>query len=240
MTVLPYKEMQVNKKEQVATMFNNISHRYDLLNRVLSGGIDRRWRKKAIKMLAADKPQYILDVATGTADLAIAALEAKPTKIIGIDISEQMLEVGKEKIKKQGLQDKIELKLGDSENLPFEDNTFDAVIVSFGVRNFEHLEKGLSEIYRVLRQGGTLIVLEFSQPARFPVKQMYGFYSKTLLPWIGRLVSKDARAYTYLPESVAKFPYGKKFTSIMDQIGFKHTECTPLTFGVCSIYRGKK
>jgi demethylmenaquinone methyltransferase/2-methoxy-6-polyprenyl-1,4-benzoquinol methylase len=240
MTVIPYKESDEGKKAQVARMFDNISHRYDLLNRILSLGIDIGWRKKAVKILSKHKPEYILDVATGTADFAIAALKANPKKITGIDISENMLAFGREKIKKLKLQDKIELLGGDSENIAFSDNFFDAVIVSFGVRNFENLEKGMSEILRVLKPGGIVIVLEFSKPKGFVFKTIYSFYFKYVLPTIGKLISKDTAAYKYLPDSVNAFPYGKAFTDILIKIGFKETKCTELTFGVSSIYTGIK
>ena len=240
MTVLPYKEQDASKKEQVATMFNNISPKYDLLNRVLSLGIDVLWRKKAIKMLKPYQPESILDVATGTADFAIEALSIEPKKVVGVDISKGMLEYGQKKLEKLGLEEKIQLKLGDSEKLPFSDSQFDAVIVSFGVRNFENLEQGLKDIYRVLKKNGTLVVLEFSQPEQFPFKQTYNFYFKNILPRVGKLVSKDTSAYTYLPESVQVFPYGEKFTQILNNIGFKETICKPLTFGISSIYMGRK
>ncbi len=240
MTVVPYKEQQGSKKEQVATMFNNISPKYDLLNRVLSLGIDILWRKKAIKMLQEFKPKSILDVATGTADFAIESLSINPEKVVGVDISKGMLEYGQKKLDKMGLQDRIELKLGDSEKLPFSDGQFDAVIVAFGVRNFENLEKGLSDIYRVLKKNGTLVVLEFSQPESFPFKQGYNFYFKNILPAVGKMVSKDSSAYTYLPESVQAFPYGKAFTNKLEKVGFKETQCKSLTFGISSIYLGRK
>ncbi|MCU0393146.1 MAG: bifunctional demethylmenaquinone methyltransferase/2-methoxy-6-polyprenyl-1,4-benzoquinol methylase UbiE [Thermoflexibacter sp.] len=240
MTVVPYKDQSTSKKEQVAQMFDNISPKYDLLNRVLSMGIDISWRKKAIKMLEQERPKLILDVATGTADFALEALSLNPDKIIGVDISEGMLALGKEKIKKMGLEDKIELQMGDSEKLLFDDDTFDAVIVSFGVRNFENLEKGLQDICRVLKKGGTLIVLEFSQPQGTVFRNLYHFYSKYILPTIGRLISKDNAAYTYLPESVKAFPYGKEFLAIMGKVGFVKTEAKELTLGISSIYKGKK
>ncbi len=240
MTVLPYKEQDASKKEQVAQMFNNISHKYDFLNHLLSGGIDILWRKKAIKLLKASKPQSILDIATGTGDFAIEALALKPEKIVGVDISEGMLKVGKEKIKKLGVDHIIDLQLGDSERLPFEDNTFDAVIVSFGVRNFENLEKGLTDMCRVLKPGGTCIVLEFSKPKSFPFKQIYNFYFKYILPVVGNMISKDTAAYTYLPESVQAFPDGDNFLTVYHKAGFTQTQCKPLTFGISSIYIGKK
>ncbi|NLR89570.1 MULTISPECIES: bifunctional demethylmenaquinone methyltransferase/2-methoxy-6-polyprenyl-1,4-benzoquinol methylase UbiE [Flammeovirga] len=241
MTVLPYKDSNDGKKEQVASMFDNISSKYDLLNRVLSGGIDIYWRKVAINKLKSKQPKTILDVATGTGDLALQAWSTlQPEKITGADISAGMVEVGREKVAKKGLSDKIDLQIGDSENLPFEDNSFDAVTVAFGVRNFENLEKGLSEIQRVLRPNGTLVVLEFSQPTNFLFKHLYRFYSMKVLPTIGKIVSKDNSAYTYLPESVEKFPYGKAFTDILDKLGYKSVTCTPLTFGISSVYTGQK
>lgn len=240
MTVVPYKDQSASKKEQVAQMFNNISPKYDLLNRVLSMGIDISWRKKAIKMLEQEQPKLILDVATGTADFAIEALSLNPEKIIGVDISEGMLNLGKEKIKKMNLTNKIELQMGDSERLLFADETFDAVIVSFGVRNFENLEKGLQDIFRVLKKGGTLIVLEFSQPQGFIFSHLYNFYSKNILPTIGKLVSKDTAAYTYLPDSVRAFPFGNNFLKVMNKVGFTQTQYKELTFGISSIYKGKK
>jgi demethylmenaquinone methyltransferase / 2-methoxy-6-polyprenyl-1,4-benzoquinol methylase len=240
MSVVPYKEQGISKKEQVAQMFNSISGRYDFLNHFLSLGIDKAWRKKAIKILAKSNPKIILDVATGTADFAIQALSINPDKIVGVDISEGMLAVGRNKIQKRSLSNKIELKSGDSENLPFSDNNFDAVTVGFGVRNFENLQKGLREINRVMKPGGTLVILEFSRPKRFPVKQGYNFYFKFVLPKIGRWVSRDKSAYTYLPESVEAFPDGDKFLAILRETGFKNTACKPLTFGVSSIYTAQK
>ena len=241
MAVVPYKDKSTGKREQVAEMFDNISPKYDLLNRVLSGGIDLYWRKKAISLLKKEKPQLILDIATGTGDLAIEAVrQLNPEKVIGVDISAGMLKYGVEKMKKLGLQDKIELRMGDSETLLFDDNTFDAVIVSFGVRNFENLLKGLTDMHRVTKSGGSCVVVEFSKPRSFPFKQLYGFYSATVLPFIGRLISKDNSAYAYLPESVQAFPDGSDFLEIFQQAGFKNTVCIPLTFGICSIYIGKK
>lgn len=240
MTVLPYKEKKTAKKEQVAEMFNNISGKYDFLNHFLSLGIDILWRKKAIKLLKKDQPKLILDIATGTGDFAIEALALNPDKVIGVDISEGMLEMGRKKMKKKGLDDKIELQLGDSEGLLFEDNKFDAIIVSFGVRNFENLEKGLGDMLRVLKKGGKVVILEFSRPAKFPFKQIYNFYFRSILPKIGKLISKDSAAYTYLPESVNAFPDGQNFLDVLEKVGFKNTECKPLTFGVSSIYTGIK
>ena len=221
MAVVPYKDQNNDKKSQVATMFNNIAGKYDFLNHFLSAGIDIIWRKKAISLLAPEKPKLILDIATGTADFAIEALRLNPHKIVGVDISEGMLAVGREKLAKQGLSDKIELKYGDSESLPFQDNTFDAITVAFGVRNFENLEKGLADMYRVLKPGGTAVVLEFSKPRSFPMKQLYQFYFKNILPVVGKIVSKDNAAYTYLPESVHAFPDGQDFLHIYEKVGFR-------------------
>ena len=240
MAVLPYKEERLGKKEQVAKMFNNISRRYDFLNHLLSFGVDIIWRKKAVKMLKPHKPELILDIATGTADFAIEALAINPEKVIGVDISEGMLAVGKKKIAKMGLQDKIELQLGDSEKLLFPDNKFDAIIVSFGVRNFENLEKGLEDMYRVLKPGGNTVIVEFSKPTVFPFKQLYNFYFKYVLPLIGKIISRDNAAYAYLPESVQAFPDGDRFLEILQKTGFKNTVCRPLTFGISSIYIGQK
>ena len=238
--VKPYPGQEGSKKQQVATMFNNISARYDLLNRVLSLGIDIIWRKKAIQLLKADQPKHILDLATGTADFAIEALSLNPDKIVGVDISAGMLDMGRIKLKNKGLEDKIELVLGDSERLPFSNNSFDAATVAFGVRNFENLDKGLGDIHRVLRPGAKLVVLEFSRPAKFPVKQFYNFYFRFILPVIGRVVSKDQTAYTYLPESVQAFPEGLAFLNHMQNAGFEKLKEKRLTFGICSIYVGEK
>ncbi len=240
MTVVPYKEDRTGKKEQVAKMFDNISHRYDFLNHFLSLGIDRAWRKKAIGFLKQTPPRTILDVATGTGDFAIQALSLDPEKITGVDISEGMLEVGRKKIRERSLENRIELKYGDSENLPFPENNFDAVTVAFGVRNFENLETGIREIYRVLKPGGRIVVLEFSKPRKFPFKQIYNFYFNNILPRIGRMVSSDKAAYTYLPESVGAFPDGADFLRILNNIGFNATQCKALTFGISSIYTGTK
>ncbi|MFI5138555.1 MAG: bifunctional demethylmenaquinone methyltransferase/2-methoxy-6-polyprenyl-1,4-benzoquinol methylase UbiE [Sphingobacteriales bacterium] len=240
-TVVPYNDDQGTKKEQVADMFNNISKTYDFLNHFLSLGIDIIWRKKAINELKKDKPKLILDVATGTGDFAFEALSIlEPEKITGVDISQGMLDIAQQKIIKRGLGDKFEVKLGDSEKLPFDADAFDAVTVAYGVRNFENLELGLADIHRVLRTGGKAVVLEFSKPKVFPVKQLYKFYFNYITPGIGKLFSKDARAYTYLPESVAAFPDGETFTALMDKVGFKNTKCRPLAFGICSIYTGVK
>jgi len=240
MTVVPYKAENSGKKEQVAKMFNSISGNYDFLNHFLSLGIDITWRRKAIKLLQANQPKLILDVATGTGDFALEALKLNPDRVIGIDISEGMLEVGRRKMKERNLSDKIELQLGDSENLPFEENKFDALIVAFGVRNFENLEKGLAEMLRVVKPGGKIVILEFSRPRKFPFKQFYNFYFKFILPKIGRWVSSDKSAYTYLPESVQAFPDGDQFIQLLSRLGYKNTACKPLTFGISSLYTGTK
>lgn len=240
MTVVPYKEEKSSKKAQVAKMFDNISHRYDFLNHFLSLGIDKGWRKKAVKLLEPLKPRNILDVATGTGDFALQSLQLNPEKIIGVDISEGMLDVGRKKIRERKLDHRVELRSGDSENLPFEENKFDAVTVGFGVRNFENLERGLQEIFRVLKPGGMAVILEFSRPRTFPFRQVYSFYFKFILPKIGRIVSSDKAAYTYLPESVEAFPDGDDFINILQQVGFKNTKCRSLTFGISSIYIGTK
>lgn len=240
MTVVPYKEENVSKKEQVARMFDNISARYDFLNHLLSLGIDKGWRRKAIQLLKPYSPKVILDVATGTGDFAIQALDLKPDKIVGVDISEGMLDVGRKKMTSRGVSHIIEMKSGDSENLPFADNNFDAVTVGFGVRNFENLESGLMEIFRVMKPGALLIILEFSRPTSFPFKQVYNLYFKFILPKIGRWVSRDKAAYTYLPESVEAFPDGNDFIKILNETGFNNTTCKSLTFGISSIYTAQK
>jgi len=240
-TITPYNNQQATKKEQVADMFNNISKTYDFLNHFMSLGIDIIWRKKAINELKKDQPKLILDVATGTGDFAFEALKAlKPDKIIGVDISRGMLDIAEQKIQNRGLGNKFEVKLGDSEKLPFDDNAFDAVTVAYGVRNFENLQVGLADIQRVLKPGGKAVVLEFSKPRAFPIKQLYSFYFNYITPGIGKLFSKDSRAYSYLPESVAAFPDGENFVALMDKVGFKNTKHRPLAFGICSIYTGVK
>jgi len=239
-TVTPYKDQTTSKKEQVATMFNNIAPKYDFLNQLLSMGIHKGWRRKAVNLLKEVKPKNILDIATGTGDFAIEAMKLSPDKVVGVDISEGMLKIGVEKINKLGLQNKIELKLGDSENLPFADNSFDAITVGFGVRNFENLEKGINDIYRVLNKNGMIAILEFSKPQAFPIKQIYHFYFRYITPAIGKLFSKDSSAYTYLPESVKAFPAGEDFLNVLKKAGFKETKAIPVTFGVASIYIAKK
>jgi len=239
--VTPYQNEQATKKEQVADMFNNISKTYDFLNHFMSLGIDIIWRKMAINELKSAKPKLILDVATGTGDFAFEALKIlQPDKIIGVDISRGMLDIADQKIAKRHLSNKFEVRMGDSEKLLFDADEFDAVTVAYGVRNFENLEKGLADIYRVLKPGGKAVVLEFSKPRVFPVKQLYNFYFNYITPGIGKIFSKDSRAYSYLPESVAAFPDGERFTSLMDKVGFSNTKQRPLAFGICSIYTGVK
>lgn len=238
--VTPYKDSNLGKKEQVTKMFDTISGNYDGLNRVISFGIDIKWRKRVVSIVSQNKPSKILDIATGTGDLAINMATTGAKEIIGLDISPGMLEVGKKKIEDKKLGNIIKMVVGDSENLPFEDNTFDAITVAFGVRNFEDLKKGLAEIYRVLKPGGTFVVLETSVPTRTPFKQGYTFYTKYILPAIGKLFSKDRSAYAYLSESAAAFPHGKQFNNILDKIGFIGIENKPQTFGVASIYIATK
>lgn len=239
MNVVPYKDSPTAKKEQVAAMFDQISPKYDFLNHTLSLGIDILWRKKAVRLLKTYRPQTILDIATGTADLAIEANKLNPKEIIGVDISSGMLDLGRGKLKKLNYNH-INLIQADSENLPFESERFDCVMASFGVRNFENLETGLGEMYRVLKVGGVTMILEFSQPERPPFKQLYQFYFKRVLPALGRWVSKDQSAYTYLPESVSVFPYGERFANILNNLGFKNVRCIPLTFGISTIYLAEK
>ena len=238
--IIPYQNSDLSKKGQVEKMFNNISKEYDILNRVISFGIDVSWRKKIVKILKSKNPSMILDVATGTGDLAIAMVETNAKKIIGLDISKGMLDVGIEKIKDKNLNHTIDMVIGDSENLKYEDNFFDAVTVSFGVRNFESLDSGLSEIFRVLKPNGSLVILETSNPTKFPFKQFYRFYSKFILPSIGKIFSKDKVAYNYLSESSAEFPYGEKFNNILKKIGFTNVVDFPQTFGVATIYVASK
>ena len=239
--VKPYKTSQLTKKKQVEEMFDNISSNYDFLNHFLSFGIDNIWRNKTIKIVSQNQPKLILDVATGTGDLAFAAQKKiNPNKIIGLDISNGMLEVGRSKISKRNLKDKLEFIKGDSENLPFENDYFDSVMVSFGVRNFENLNKGLSEIFRVLKKGGQIVVLEFSKPKKFPIKQTYNIYSRYILPVFGSLISKDKSAYHYLPESVAAFPEGNDFLDVLGNVGFTYSRLKKLSGGIASIYSANK
>ena len=240
--VKPY-EADGSKTQQVSKMFDNIARHYDFLNHFLSLGIDKIWRRKMIAELVEVQPKRILDVATGTADVAINTikqLKIKDLKIVGVDISNEMLNVGRKKIVTEGVSEVIELQLADSENLPFEGNKFDAVTVAYGVRNFENLERGLAEMHRVLNANGKIVVLEFSRPRLFPFRQLFNFYFKNILPTIGKLTSKDARAYSYLYESVQAFPDGDDFLTVLNKVGFKNTSCTSLTLGICSLYVGYK
>ena len=238
--VKPYKDSDLGKKEQVTKMFDTISGEYDGLNRVISFGIDVKWRKKVVNIVKESSPNTILDIATGTGDLAIALASTNANKIIGLDISSGMLEVGKQKVTKKGLENRIEMVWGDSENMPFEDNAFDAITVAFGIRNFETLENGLKEILRVLKPGGRFVILETSVPTKTPYRQGYGFYTKYILPIIGRVFSKDKSAYRYLSESASVFPHGEALNNILRKIGFINVEDFPQTFGVATIYVSSK
>ena len=238
--ITPYKSSTLSKKEQVAHMFDTISGNYDDLNRVISFGIDVKWRKKVLKMVSEKNPKTILDIATGTGDLAILMANTSAEKIIGLDISKGMLDIGIQKIANKNLSSKIEMLLADSENMPFDDNTFDAVSVAFGIRNFETLEKGLTEILRVLKPNGIFVILETSNPTKSPYKQGYYFYTKNILPIIGKLFSKDNSAYGYLSESAANFPFGEKLNNILMKIGFIDVVALPQTFGVATIYSATK
>jgi demethylmenaquinone methyltransferase/2-methoxy-6-polyprenyl-1,4-benzoquinol methylase len=232
--VKPYKTDK-GKKDQVKQMFNKIAKRYDLLNHTLSLGMDFVWRRKAIKKIT-NNPKKILDIATGTADFAISAAKYTDANITGIDISDRMINIGEKKIIKKDLKNRIKLSIADSENLPFDKSSFDAITAGFGVRNFENLEKGLNEIYRVIKKDGFVVILEPSTPEIFPLKQIFRFYFNTILPKIGTLLSDDKSAYTYLPNSVKNFPNGKEFIKILDNIGFRKTSYFPLTFGIVSLY----
>lgn len=239
--VTPYQKEDATKKQQVEEMFDNIAHRYDFLNHLLSAGIDNLWRRKAIKHIGKYNPKLVMDMATGTGDFAIDTVERLPVeKVVGFDLSEEMLAIGRKKSAKKSLENKIEYVKGDSEKMQYSDNTFDAMTAGFGVRNFENLEAGLSEMLRVLKPGAPLVILEVSQPKKFPMKQIFGIYFKVILPIIGRLFSKDHRAYTYLPESVEAFPHGDDFTNILKKIGFKNAKHHNLTFGICAMYTCEK
>ena len=238
--ITPYKDSSLGKKEQVAKMFDNISENYDGLNRVISLGIDMKWRKKVVALVAEKNPERILDIATGTGDLVIMMSNTSAKKIIGLDISAGMLEVGRKKIEVKKLTEKIEMVLGDSENMPYPDNYFDAITVSFGIRNFETLEKGLAEIYRVLKPNGIFVILETSVPTKFPFKQGYAFYTKYILPIIGKVFSKDNNAYGYLSESAANFPFGETLNNILRKISFIECKAMPQTMGVATIYTATK
>lgn len=234
--IVPDKDSKLSKKAQVAGMFDRIAGKYDFLNHFLSFNIDKGWRRKAIREVMSNQPQQILDVATGTGDMALSAVKAGAPQVTGIDISAGMLAVGRKKVSDAALDKRISLQQGDSEALQFADQSFDVVMCAYGVRNFEHLPEGLKEMHRVLRPGGKVVILEFSKPKAFPVKQFYGLYSRTLLPLFGRLFSKDKTAYAYLPESVAAFPEGKDFLAILQQCGFRQTAARPLTFGITTLY----
>ena len=238
--VKPYGNENTSKKEEVAEMFNNISKRYDFLNHFLSLGIDKIWRRKAVNMLRPLNPQRILDLASGTGDFAIESLKLNPTEIVGMDISEGMLEVGRIKMKTKGYDNVITMRLGDSEDLPFEDGYFDALTVGFGVRNYENLEKGLVEMLRVVRKGGKIVILEFSKPKKFPVKQYYAFHSRYIIPFFGKRISKDEKAYAYLPESVAAFPEGEAMKEILRKVGYLNVESMLVSGGIATIYSGDK
>ncbi|NBU80261.1 MAG: bifunctional demethylmenaquinone methyltransferase/2-methoxy-6-polyprenyl-1,4-benzoquinol methylase UbiE [Flavobacteriaceae bacterium] len=238
--ITPYKDSALGKKEQVAKMFDNISGNYDGLNRIISLGIDMKWRKKVVALVAEKNPETILDIATGTGDLVIMMANTSANKIIGLDISAGMLKVGKKKIEAKKLSEKIEMVLGDSEKIPYSDNYFDAITVSFGIRNFETMEKGLSEIYRVLKPNGIFVILETSVPTKFPFKQGYTFYTKFILPIIGKIFSKDNNAYGYLSESAANFPFGETLNNILRKISFIECKAMPQTFGVATIYTASK
>lgn len=238
--VKPYKHSDLNKKEQVTQMFDTISKEYDALNRVISFGIDVKWRKKVVKLVGKTNPETVLDIATGTGDLAINLVKTNAKKIIGLDISEGMLDVGRKKISTNNLDKTIEMVLGDSENLPFEDNSFDAITVAFGIRNFETLEKGLAEILRVLKPNGIFVILETSVPTKFPFKQGYNIYTKSIMPFIGRIFSKDKVAYSYLSKSASVFPFGENLNNILRKIGFINPVAMPQTFGVATIYTATK
>ena len=236
----PYKDSEVGKKEQVTEMFDKVSSNYDFLNRIMTFGIDISWRKHVVALVKEGKAKKVMDIATGTGDLAILLAKSDIDDVTGLDISPGMLEIGKQKVNAEGLDNKIDMIIGDSEELPFEDQTFDAITVAFGVRNFENLELGLQEILRVLKPKGALIVLETSQPSKFPVKQGFQFYSKYIIPTIGKLFSKDKSAYDYLPESAAAFPYGEKFNNILLKTGFNSSKVYPQTLGVATIYHAIK
>jgi demethylmenaquinone methyltransferase/2-methoxy-6-polyprenyl-1,4-benzoquinol methylase len=238
--ITPYKDSELGKKEQVAQMFDTISGNYDGLNRVISFGIDIKWRKKVLQLVSDKNPKTVLDIATGTGDLAILMTKTSAERIVGLDISAGMLDVGRKKIEAKKLSDKIEMLLADSENMPFENDTFDAITVAFGVRNFETLEKGLAEILRVLKPNGIFVILETSVPEKTPYKQGYTFYSKNILPLIGKLFSKDDSAYQYLSESASVFPYGEALNNILRKIGFIDVVSMPQTFGVATIYSATK
>jgi len=238
--ITPYQNSELGKKQQVEQMFDTISDNYDNLNKVISLGSDLKWKKKIAHKINQQRPSKILDVATGTADLAIMLSQTSAKQIIGIDISEGMLRVGRKKIEEKKLSDRITLIQADSENLPFEDNYFDAITVAYGIRNFENLEKGLSEIFRVLQSNGVFAILETSVPTRFPFKQGYKFYCNVILPIIGKLFSNDKKAYGYLSKSASNFPFGKELNNILKKNGFINVEDKPQMFGAATIYIASK
>ena len=238
--MIPYKDSELGKKEQVTKMFDQVSSNYDFLNRVLTFGIDISWRKNVVALVKEGKAEKVLDIATGTGDLAIMMAKTNINDVTGLDISPGMLNVGIQKVKDEGLSEKVDMVIGDSEQLPFDEGTFDAITVAFGVRNFEDLELGLKEIYRVLKPKGSLTVLETSQPTTFPVKQGFQFYSKFIIPTVGKLLSKDKSAYDYLPESAAAFPFGERFNNILLKTGFNSSKVYPQTLGVATIYHAIK
>ncbi|MCT4562076.1 MAG: bifunctional demethylmenaquinone methyltransferase/2-methoxy-6-polyprenyl-1,4-benzoquinol methylase UbiE [Crocinitomicaceae bacterium] len=238
--VKPYGSEEQTKKQEVEKMFDNISSKYDFLNHFLSLGIDKIWRKKAVRELKPIQPKRILDIATGTGDFAIASTKLNPSEIVGLDLSAGMLEVGRVKMKEKGLDQLISMVQGDSENLPFDTDYFDGLTVGFGVRNFENLEKGLGEMLRVVRPGGRLVILEFSKPKKFPIKQAFGFYSRYIIPFLGKTISKDDKAYAYLPESVAAFPEGQDFLNILQKVGYKNVSAKLVSGGIATIYTGDK
>lgn len=238
--VKPYKDSDASKKDQVSQMFDNVSSNYDQMNRIITFGMDIGWRKKVLKLIQGVEPTSILDIATGTADMPILFSTSQAERIVGIDISKGMLEVGREKVKSKGLQDKIHLEIGDAENMSFETDSFDAATVSYGIRNFESLEKGLSEIYRVLKPGGLFVILETSVPAKFPFKQGYFLYTSYIMPLLGKLFSKDKKAYGYLSKSAHNFPYGKRLVAILESIGYVEVELLPQAQGISTIYKMQK
>ncbi|MBU2018691.1 MAG: bifunctional demethylmenaquinone methyltransferase/2-methoxy-6-polyprenyl-1,4-benzoquinol methylase UbiE [Bacteroidetes bacterium] len=238
--VKPYGSEDQSKKQEVEKMFDNISSKYDFLNHFLSMGIDKLWRKKAVRELKSLAPQKLLDIATGTGDFAIALMRLQPKEIVGLDLSNGMLEVGRKKMKAKKIDHIIKMVQGDSENLPFDTDYFDGLTVGFGVRNFENLEKGLSEMLRVVRKDGKLVILEFSKPKKFPIKQVFGFYSKKVIPFLGKNISKDDKAYAYLPESVEAFPEGQTFLNILEKVGYRDVKATAVSGGIATIYTGYK
>lgn len=239
--VTPYEDRDRSKKDQVEEMFDNIAHRYDFLNHLLSLGIDNLWRRRAVRHIAQNAPDVVMDMATGTGDFAFEiARRTDASRVVGFDLSEGMLAVGRQKAVRKSLQDVVVFEKGDSEDMVYDDDSFDAMTVGFGVRNFEHLTTGLAEMHRVLRPGGDLVILEVSRPTRFPMKQIFNLYFLHILPLIGRLFSRDHRAYSYLPESVGAFPHGDDFVAILHEVGFRDVEYKPLTFGICAMYTCRK